>query len=376
MIQLSIILQVTRFFLLVPALYLVTQNYSIEPAILMGIAFLIGLWQFFLTKDSILNSPYRNLALRTANMIFVAILAGTLLYREFILEDTEIPKMLIAGTIVFSLRAILYPIFGIYLVKNRKELYEGSYWSKLGRLSVFISLAIYILKIEYYNQIFMGISLLLHFAGGIAFVYRFYRDPEHRKPLNIASQITVSRIVLTPVFILVFIYDNDMLYQNNHIIFKSLAFLMVVLFMVTDYLDGYLARKMNQVSTLGKLLDPFSDKIANMTIFLCFMTSNYAHIYMVAAIYFREASVETLRTLAASKGYILDARQSGKYKTAIQGTGILVILMMGILADFFPNYSSLLNHIPLWIMGFVTLATLLSGFDYFYANRKLLAEFL
>jgi CDP-diacylglycerol--glycerol-3-phosphate 3-phosphatidyltransferase len=188
----------------------------------------------------------------------------------------------------------------------------------------------------------------------------------------------MSRIVLTPVFLWIFFYDGNLNYQDNSLVFKILALIMVVAFMVTDFLDGYLARKWGEVSTLGKYLDPFSDKISNMTVFLCFLASGYASVWMVALIYFREASVETLRTLAANEGITMPARRSGKWKTAIQGTGILIILV-GALDPLFailPGWNEIWEYLPYSVMGIITFVTIASGIDYFASSKDVLKKYV
>jgi CDP-diacylglycerol--glycerol-3-phosphate 3-phosphatidyltransferase len=180
------------------------------------------------------------------------------------------------------------------------------------------------------------------------------------------------------VFLWVFFYDNDLDYNNNSLVFKILALTMIIVFMVTDFLDGYLARKWGEVSTLGKYLDPFSDKISNMTVFLCFLASNYIPVWMVALIYFREASVETLRTLAAGEGITMPARRSGKWKTAIQGAGILIILIGALdpIANIVPYWGEIWEYLPYSVMGIITFVTIVSGMDYFFAGKDVLKKYL
>ena len=114
-----------------------------------------------------------------------------------------------------------------------------------------------------------------------------------------------------------------------------------------------------------------------MTVFLCFLASGYANIWMVALIYFREASVETLRTLAASQGMTIAARRSGKWKTGIQMSGILVVLI-GALDPIqsLPYVPEIWRTFPMSIMGIVTAVTLLSGVDYFVASKDVLKRYL
>jgi CDP-diacylglycerol--glycerol-3-phosphate 3-phosphatidyltransferase len=99
---------------------------------------------------------------------------------------------------------------------------------------------------------------------------------------------------------------------------------------------------------------------------------------MVALIYFREASVETLRTLAASDGVTLPARRSGKWKTAIQGTGIIIILLGALdpLATVLPCWDEIWDYLPKTVMGIITFVTLASGIDYFVSCRDVLKKYV
>jgi CDP-diacylglycerol--glycerol-3-phosphate 3-phosphatidyltransferase len=190
--------------------------------------------------------------------------------------------------------------------------------------------------------------------------------------------MTMSRIILTTFFLWIFFYDGDLNYSNNTFALKLIALLMVLGFMLTDFLDGYLARKMDEVSTLGKYLDPFSDKISNMTIFLSFIATGYAPVWMVALIYFRESSVETLRTLAAAENVIMPARRSGKWKTALQGIGIVTILTGALdpIQKAIPALAESWATIPPIIMGVITAITILSGVDYFLSSKHILKKYV
>ena len=99
---------------------------------------------------------------------------------------------------------------------------------------------------------------------------------------------------------------------------------------------------------------------------------------MVALIYFRESSVETLRTLAASEGLIMPARRSGKWKTALQGIGIVSILLGSIdpVLALIPGFENIWPQFPVVVMGIITAITLISGIDYFYASKHILKKFV
>lgn len=369
-------LRTLRLILFVPAFYFLSNFQPWQAFGFLSLILLIGYYTTFQLRHNEVEKPFYLLWFQLTDMSLAVAVFGILLWREHHLTG-QITPMLLAGTILVALRTIIYPIFTIALLREGKKR-RGSFWSKACALSIIGSMMLYVLNLENYQEIGMGIAMMFMTASAISFLYTYYRDADHRKPLSISNQLTLSRIVLTPVFIWVFCYDNDLIFDNNHVVFQSLAILMVVAFMVTDFLDGYLARKWGEVSTLGKYLDPFSDKISNMTIFLCFMVSGYASIWMVALIYFREASVETLRTLAANQNLVMPARKSGKWKTALQGTGILVILIFALqpLQIYLPHWSDIWRYLPYSIMGLITFVTALSGLDYFWASRDILKRYV
>ncbi len=369
---------ITRLTLFIPTLYFIFHEQTWLAFSCLMVMLGMGYYSSFQLKYGEIEKPYYKLWL---NVIEASLSIGVFSYILWLkLNDPNevIPAFLIAGISFLTLRMLSFSIFTIALIREHKPLPNSRFWSKACKLSIIVTVGIYVLNIENFQEISMGITILFLFASSLAYIYRYYRDPDHRKPLSIASQITVSRIVLTPVFIPVFFYDNNFNFEDNISVFKWLALLMVVVFMATDFLDGYLARKMNEVSTLGKYLDPFSDKISNMTIFMCFMVSGYASVWMIALIYFREASVETLRTLAATEGIVIDARRSGKWKTAIQGAGVLWILVgaLDITHTYVPNWAAIWEYYPYVIMSIITTVTVLSGVDYFVANRSVMKKYL
>jgi CDP-diacylglycerol--glycerol-3-phosphate 3-phosphatidyltransferase len=277
------------------------------------------------------------------------------------------------------------------LLKEQRVLPLHPFWGRATNTSLIVTLVLYSLdtiqvlrfgEAVHLARISMVISILLMLSTAIGYLYFYYRDEAARKPVSLATQVTFSRILLAPVFVWVFFYDNDLVYQNNHLIFKIMAALMAIFFVASDGLDGYLARKRGEVSQLGKYLDPYSDKISNMIIFLCFLASGYAAVWMVAVIFFRESTVETLRTLAAASGVTIDARRSGKWKTALQGTAVIAILVLEIADTLIQRvmpglqpWTNIWSYTPYTLMGAVAVVTLLSGVDYFTGNRKVLERY-
>lgn len=333
----------------------------------------LNTWQLRVQET---EEPYYELGLSILEGILSVSVMTSILIRDYF-ADNDFEVLLCIGCAFLLTRLIAHSLLAYSVIREGKSMPGRHAWSKISAVAITATMLVYILNLERFQQICMVASILLMCAASIEFLYWFYRDPAHRKPLSIASQLTMTRIVLTPFFLWVFFYDNNLNYEDNHIVFKILALVMVLGFMLTDYLDGHLARKWGEVSTLGKYLDPFSDKISNMTIFMCFIATSYAPVWMVALIYFREASVETLRTLAAAEGLIMPARRSGKWKTALQGIGIVAILVCALdPIQQIEGFKAVWNYLPRIVMGVITFITLVSGIDYFVASKHILKKYI
>ena len=368
--------RIVRAALFVPLIACIWTEHSYSAAMLTLIVLILtwlNTWQLRVQET---EAPYYQLWLNVIEGILSVTVMSSILVRNYI-KDDDFEILLSVGCGFLLARVIAHSLLSLSILREGKSLPGRHVWSKISTVAINATMLVYILGLERFQQIFMVASLLVMGAASASYLYWYYRDPAHRKPLSIASQLTMTRIVLTPFFLWVFFYDNDLNYTNNHIVFKILALVMVLGFMLTDFLDGHLARKWGEVSTLGKYLDPFSDKISNMTIFLCFIATGYAPVWMVALIYFREASVETLRTLAAAENIIMPARRSGKWKTAIQGIGIVVILV-GALDPIqqIEGFKAVWEFLPTASMGVITFITLASGIDYFVASRHVLQKYV
>jgi len=371
------ILRILHIFAFLPVFYFIWTEYAKLAAVNISIILIVSWYLQFRVRQQDIEKPYYQLWLSFVEAIFVFAVMLCIFIRDTIVEN-EPEKMLAVGCVSLLARAVARTLYMLSMLREGKSFFASGFWSKVATISINITMLVYVLNLEHYQQICMGATILTLFAAAVSFGYKYYRDPMHRKPLSVSNQMTMSRIVLTPVFLWIFFYDGDLNYQNNSLVFKILALVMVVAFMVTDFLDGYLARKWGEVSTLGKYLDPFSDKISNMTVFLCFLASGYTSVWMVALIYFREASVETLRTLAASEKIIMPARQSGKWKTAIQGAGILIILLGALdpLYDLIPNWVEIWDYLPYSVMTIITFVTIASGIDYFVSSKDVLKKYV
>lgn len=128
--------------------------------------------------------------------------------------------------------------------------------------------------------------------------------------LNLPNTITLSRIVLVIVFTVALSIDL----ASSRLI----ALCSFILAAATDWLDGYLARRLNQVTTFGKLIDPLADKILVASAFIYLTEEGFCPFWVTALIICREFLVTGLRQIAQSKGVIMAADRSGKWKTGFQ----------------------------------------------------------
>lgn len=185
--------------------------------------------------------------------------------------------------------------------------------------------------------------------------------------MNIANQLTILRIVLAFVAMVLIL---------RHTLFSlSCAFVVFLIAAFTDFLDGFLARRRQLISDLGKILDPIADKILIIGVFLAFLDLNIINIWMVVFIMLREFIVTGLRLAVLNKGVVLEARFLGKNKTVSQIAAIILIFITLILSKVYPG-DKVVNFtyftiIPC-VMWYVVAITVFSGVHYLWANRRLI----
>ena len=146
---------------------------------------------------------------------------------------------------------------------------------------------------------------------------------------------------------------------------------------LTDLVDGFLARKRNQVTDLGKVMDPMADSITNIAVFFTFTQSWIdIPILLVFVFLYREFFISTLRTICALKGFTLAARTSGKIKTFLQATVSIIIVML--LIPFTLGFISLetLRWASVTLVSIAAIYSVISAADYIYANWKFVRKFL
>jgi len=189
--------------------------------------------------------------------------------------------------------------------------------------------------------------------------------------MNIANKLTMLRLILAFVF-MAFLFLPGLG-------FKIIAFLIFSIASLTDLFDGWLARKRNEVTDLGKLLDPIADKVLVLAAFISFVEMNLIWAWMVVIIIIRELLITGLRILAMTKGKVLEAGISGKHKTVSQMFTIFFVLLVLILREigakqnfWTANIENIANG-GIIVLMFITVAlTVSSGFSYLWLNRKII----
>ena len=133
--------------------------------------------------------------------------------------------------------------------------------------------------------------------------------------MKIADIFTLIRIILAPVFLIIYFIPEWFGFGNVLSVWILLPLIIFAEF--TDFLDGYFARKTNQVSDFGKLFDPFADVFLHLTVFFCYTLSGYISPFIMLLFAYREFGMLFVRLLAAKKGVAIGARKGGKFKTVL-----------------------------------------------------------
>lgn len=174
--------------------------------------------------------------------------------------------------------------------------------------------------------------------------------------MNLANKLTIVRILLVPIFIFFIIFDIPF--------GEYIAAAIFVIAALTDSLDGYIARKKNQITKFGKFMDPLADKLLVSSALILLVEMDKLPAWVVIIIIAREFAVTGLRLLAASEGITIAANWWGKIKTITQ-----IFAIISLLINNFP-FNRINFAFDKLLIAMAVFFTIVSGIDYFYINRK------
>ncbi|CAM4237498.1 CDP-diacylglycerol--glycerol-3-phosphate 3-phosphatidyltransferase [Paenibacillus tarimensis] len=188
--------------------------------------------------------------------------------------------------------------------------------------------------------------------------------------MNLANRITLARIFLVPIimfFLLVNLNLGRLSVGDFSISYTQIvATLIFIIAASTDGLDGYIARKNKQVTNLGKLLDPLADKLLVAAVLISLVEMDKLEAWIAIVIISREFAVTGLRQVALLEGSVMAASKWGKWKTAVQITMIIALLLNNFPFAF---YGIPFDRIATWAAALITVY---SGIDYFVKNKNVI----
>ncbi len=179
------------------------------------------------------------------------------------------------------------------------------------------------------------------------------------------NKITVFRIFLVPIFTIVFLLESA--FPDSKMMIDYIAVAIFAIASLSDFFDGYLARKNNEVTDFGKLMDPLADKLLVCTALICFvqLRENFPS-WCAAVVVIREFIISGFRQLAAEKKTIIMASMWGKAKTVVS-----LIMCIMFIVDWQYSWFFTLETIAMWI---ATILTVISLIDYLVKNWQVMRD--
>lgn len=196
--------------------------------------------------------------------------------------------------------------------------------------------------------------------------------------MNLPNKLTISRIIMSVVIIILLLFPFQMagiefpqLFIDEKLVVDSkylIAGILFILASLTDFLDGYIARRDNLVTDFGKLLDAIADKVLVNSVLIILASQGFIHPIIPVVIIVRDSIVNSIKMIAASRGKVVAAIKSGKVKTAT--------LMVGIALTLFYNLPfELINlRVADFLLFVAAILSIISGIQYYLLNKHLLFE--
>jgi len=195
--------------------------------------------------------------------------------------------------------------------------------------------------------------------------------------MNLPNRLTMVRIILIPLIVLIFMFPfaqfninvGQMTFGAVTLTYRNIVVLALFAFAsFTDFLDGYIARKHNLVTSFGKFADPIADKLLVNTMFILFAWQGIVPVVAVLLMLWRDTAVDGIRMIANGKGRVMAAGYLGKIKTVSQMFTIIFILLNNLP---FELYNLPVTSLMIWFSTFISV---ISGISYFLQAKDLLLE--
>ena len=192
--------------------------------------------------------------------------------------------------------------------------------------------------------------------------------------LNTPNKLTIARMIITPVFLAVLLWES----LPHRFLVAAIIYSIAA---ITDAIDGKLARKNNQITNFGKLLDPIADKVLTTSALLAFMVMDLCNIWIVMIVLTREFAVASIRMIAAANGVVIPANFWGKLKTVSQMTFTIVIMLLGEVQGLLQTYAAdfaatlpdnLLSWISNGLLWITAILTVISGAIYIKDSKNVI----
>lgn len=201
--------------------------------------------------------------------------------------------------------------------------------------------------------------------------------------MNLPNKITISRIIFVPIMVMIpFVAPYISLGKSILYGVKISNIVLLLLFLIasiTDFLDGYIARKRNMVTNFGKFLDPIADKLLVFTALIMLVETNMIPAWIPIVIAAREFMVSAIRMVVASEGTVIAASMLGKVKTVTQMVAISFAFLdinpfMSFMNGNLSGFILCLNFLMSLSMIVCVVATIWSGIDYFIKSKDVILK--
>ena len=195
--------------------------------------------------------------------------------------------------------------------------------------------------------------------------------------MNLPNKLSMFRVVLVPVLVIVY-YLGSRAFGAPNFIDYFLAPIFIIA-SITDFLDGYIARKYKMVTVFGKFIDPLADKLIVMAALLVLNDAGIIPIWITVVILSREFIVTGIRLIAVGEGKVIAASNLGKYKTASTMVALVLLLAIPYVTNVYASASSFSFLEGYTLVGMIILyvglaLTIISGLDYFIKNKTIITE--